>query len=153
MSSDWVEKQWEGSALGDKRLEKRAIKIGSACLNTPEGTLPKKFGNWADSKGAYRFFDSPSTTHEALQKVHNKNVIEIAAASTKTVLFIQDGSELIYNKHPHTNGLGPTADAFGQGIMFHTCLAVEWSRDSAPLTIGVAKQIPWIRPECSDGLP
>jgi hypothetical protein len=66
------------------------------------------------------------------------------------VLFIQDGSELIYNKHPCTHGLGPTADAYGQGIMFHTCLAVEWSENTPPVTIGVAKQTPWIRPEPSE---
>lgn len=147
MNSDWVEKQWTGAPLGDKRLEKRAIKIGEACLKTPDGTLPEKFGSWADTKGAYRFFDSSQVTHHTLQEVHNKNVIEMASASSQLVLFIQDGSELIYNKHPYTNGLGPTADAFGQGIMFHTCLAVEWSKDCAPEIFGVAKQTPWIRPE------
>jgi hypothetical protein len=147
MKNDWIEKQWSGAPLGDKRLEKRAIKIGEACLNTPDGTLPGKFGHWRDTKGGYRFFDSPKVNHEALQEVHNKNVIEIAAASSRMVLFIQDGSELIYNKHPHTYGLGPTADASGQGIMFHTCLAVEWDSGSLPFTIGIAKQTPWIRTE------
>lgn len=150
MNSDWVKKQWQGAPLGDKRLEKRAVTIGEACLKTPDGTLPEKFGNWADTKGAYRFFDSESVTHEALQTVHNKNVVEIAGASKHMVLFIQDGSELLYNKHQSTYGLGPTADAYGQGIMFHTCLAVEWVKDSPPVTIGVAKQIPWIRPENSE---
>jgi len=147
VNNEWVKKQWKGVRLGDKRLEKRAIKIGEFCLKTPDGTLPEKFGSWADTKGAYRFFDSPQVTHDSLQKVHNKNVIEMAVASSQMVLFIQDGSELIYNKHPHTNGLGPTADAFGQGIMFHTCLAVEWSKDCSPEILGVAKQTPWVRPE------
>jgi len=48
------------------------------------------------------------------------------------------------------NGLGPTADAFGQGIMFHTCLAAERSKDAPPVTIGIAKQTAWIRPELSE---
>jgi len=151
MNNDWVHKQWQGAPLGDKRLEKRAIKIGEACLNTPDGTLPEKFGGWSNTKGAYRFFDSDDVTHESLQAVHNKNVIELATISKNMVLFIQDGSELIFNKHPCTSGLGPTADAFGQGIMFHTALAVEWYKDSSPVTIGVAKQTPWIRPEYSEG--
>ena len=150
MNNDWVEKQWRGAPLGDKRLEKRAIKIGEACLKTPDGTLPEKLGCWANTKGAYRFFDSSQVSHGALQEIHNKNVIETASASSQLVLFIQDGSELIYNKHPHTNGLGPTADAFGQGIMFHTCLAVEWSKNSPPEILGIAKQTPWIRPETKD---
>ncbi|MCE5316770.1 MAG: hypothetical protein LLG04_05335 [Parachlamydia sp.] len=145
-----MEKQWRGAPLGDKCLEKRAIKIGEACLHTPNGTLPKKFDSWGDTKGAYRFFDSDEVPHEAIQEVHNKNVVDMATASNRMVLFIQDGSELIYNKHPSTNGLGPTTDAYGQGIMFHTCLAVEWSKDASPITIGVAKQTPWIRPEHSE---
>jgi len=146
MTKNWAEKQWEGAPLGDKRLEKRAIKIGEACLKTPDRSIPKKFGTWGDTKGAYRFFDSPYATHEALQKVHNRNVLEAATKSDRYVLFIQDGSELLYNSHSYTSGLGPTSDSFGQGILFHTCLAVEWTPGSAPEVLGVAKQIAWIRP-------
>lgn len=150
MNKEWVEKQWQGTDLGDKRLSKRAVKIGLACLETPDGSLPKKFGSWGDIKGAYRFFDSDEVSHEALQKVHNENVIQAASTTKQTVLFIQDGSELIYNTHKCTHGLGPTADAFGQGIMFHTALAIEWARNQNPLVIGVAKQTAWIRPEYSE---
>ena len=150
MANSWAEKQWNQAPLGDKRLEKRAIKIGEACLRSPNSSIPKKFGTWADTKGAYRFFDSPSVTHQALQKVHNKNVIDAASVANRCVLFIQDGSELLYNDHPYTNGLGPTADSSGQGILFHTCLAVEWSIDRAPEVLGIAKQIAWIRPERSE---
>ena len=147
MDREWVEKQWQGAELGDQRLTRRAIKVGKACLDTPGGSLPEKFGAWGNVKGAYRFFDSKGVSHEALQKVHNKNVIEIALATKQLVLFIQDGSELIYNTHKCTHGLGPTADAFGQGIMFHTALAVKWERNNEPEVIGVAKQTAWIRPE------
>ncbi len=150
MNREWIEKQWQGAELGDKRLTKRAVKIALACLETPDGSLPKKFGSWGDTKGAYRFFDSDEVSHEALQKVHNENVIQTASITQQMVLFIQDGSELIYNTHKCTHGLGPTADAFGQGIMFHTSLAVEWTRNNHPFVIGVAKQTAWIRPEHSD---
>lgn len=148
-NKEWVVKQWAGAELGDERLTKRAIKIGEACLTTPDGSLPQKFGSWGDMKGAYRFFDSEGVSHEALQKVHNKNVREMAAKSDQMVLFIQDGSELIYNSHKCTYGLGPTADAFGQGIMFHTCLAVAWTRSESEV-LGIAKQAAWIRPEHSE---
>ena len=152
MSREWIEKQWEGAELGDKRLIKRAIKIGKSCLETPGGNLPENFGSWGDTKVAYRLFGSVRVSHETLQKVHNKNVIQAASRTQKRVLFIQDGSELIYNTHKCGHGLGPTADAFGQGIMFHTALAVEWARNEAPMVIGVAKQTPWIRPEQRKGL-
>ena len=54
-NKEWVAKQWQGAELGDERLTKRAIKIGEACLTTPDGSLPQKFGSWGDMKGAYRF--------------------------------------------------------------------------------------------------
>jgi hypothetical protein len=72
MNREWIEKQWQGVKLGDKRLVKRALKIGMACLETPDGSLPKKFGSWGDAKGAHRFFNSKGVSHEALQKVHIK---------------------------------------------------------------------------------
>jgi len=153
MDNDWVRKQWQGAQLGDKRLTKRAIKIGEACLTTPQGTLPEKFENWGDTKAAYRFFDSDQISHESLQETHNKNVLEIATNANRQVLFIQDGSELIYNTHHYTQGLGPTADAFGQGIMLHTSLAVLWDRNCEAEVIGIAKQVAWIRAERTEGKP
>lgn len=64
------------------------------------------------------------------------------------VLFIQDGSEIIYDSHKCTYGLGPAADAFGQGIIFHACLAVE-SRNASEV-LGIAEQMVWIRPEYNE---
>ena len=87
MNREWIEKQWQGAELGDKRLAKRAIKIGNACLETPDGSLPEKFGSWGNTKGAYRFFDSNGVSHEALQKVHNKNVIQTASTTQKNDIY------------------------------------------------------------------
>ena len=147
MDSEWVKQQWQGAELGDERLTQRAIKIGEACLARPDGSLPKKFVTWADTKAAYRFFDAEEVSHESLQETHNRNVIELASKLEGIVLFIQDGSELIYNTHKSTYGLGPTADAFGQGIMIHTALAVSWENEREPEVLGIAKQTAWIRPE------
>lgn len=66
MSREWIKKQWQDADLDDKRLTKRAVKIGLACLETPDGSLPKKFGSWADIKGACRFFNSDAVSHETL---------------------------------------------------------------------------------------
>jgi len=40
MNREWIEKQWQGAELGDKRLTKRAVRIALACLETPDGSLP-----------------------------------------------------------------------------------------------------------------
>ena len=150
MSAMWVKEQWENSNFGDSRLNDRAIKIGQACLEKPNGTLPKKCTKWADLKGAYRFFDSDKISHESLQEAHNKNTLAEATKVDGVALFIQDGSEIEYNDHPWTCDLGPTSDSYGQGIMIHTCLAVAWNEGIAPEVLGLAKQTPWIRPTVKD---
>ena len=78
-----------------------------------------------------------------LQCEHYKNVLAEAASAPGRVLFIQDGSELIYNNLKWTE-LGPTADSNGNGIMFHSCLAVKIV-DGQPQVIGLTGQKAWIR--------
>jgi hypothetical protein len=73
-----------------------------------------------DLQGAYRFFSDPKITYQALQKPHYDKVLEKARWSEELVLFIQDGSELLFNSHPWTHGLGPTADRNGNGFMQQT---------------------------------
>lgn len=68
--------------------------------------------------------------------------------SEKLVLFIQDGSELLFNSHPWTHGLGPTADANGNGLMFHSCLVAKYHDKSEETEIlGLGYQEAWVRPE------
>ena len=84
-----------------------------------------------------------------LQRQHYENVIKEASSAPGRILFIQDGSELIYNNLKWTH-LGPTADSSGNGIMFHSCLAVKFV-DDQPQVIGLAGQKAWIREEKQEG--
>lgn len=49
---------------------------------------------------AYRFLNNPKITHQKLQQPHWHQVLEKARFLEETVLFIQDGSELLFNSHP-----------------------------------------------------
>lgn len=153
-SKDWIEKQWPSKIFFDLRVHKRVLLVAEACLNFPDRSIPKRFQSAAATKGCYRLLSRPDMGHENLQKAHYENVREEAVAATDRVLFIQDGSELIYNSHPWTTGLGHTADASGNGIMFHSCVAVK-VEDGQPRMIGLACQKAWIRteekPEESEG--
>ncbi len=62
--------------------------------------------------------------HQKLQSGHYDYVRQEAIASKGTVLFLQDGSELLYNSHKWTTVLGPIGDSSGNGLLFHSCLAV-----------------------------
>jgi hypothetical protein len=140
----WIENQWPSKIFFDPRVHKRVLLVAEAFLNFPDRSIPKRFQSAGATKGCYRLLSRTDMGHEKLQSAHYENVLEEAASANGRVLFIQDGSELIYNSHPWTTGLGHTADASGNGIMFHSCLAVK-IEEGLPRVIGLACQKAWIR--------
>lgn len=147
-SKNWVEKQWPSFLFFDPRLHKRAISIALAMLKQPSVSIPERFPLQKEVKGCYRFFDNQETNHQMLQRQHYENALAEATAATGRILFIQDGSELIYNNLKWTE-LGPTADSSGNGIMFHSCLAIKFQNDQ-PQIIGLTGQKAWIREKKED---
>lgn len=147
MKKQWIYEQFSTIDVGDARLQKRAIDVAIGCAERPEESLAGRFDKWADLQGAYRFFSNPKITHQALQKPHYDQVLAKAYSSEKLVLFIQDGSELLFNSHPCTHGLGPTADNSGNGLMFHSCLVAEYHEPEETKILGLSYQETWIRPD------
>lgn len=147
MSRQWIHQQFEKIDMKDTRLEQRAIEIAQSCAERPEKLLSGRFENWAGLKAAYRFFSNPKATHQTLQQPHYQEVLEKARWAAELVLFIQDGSELLFNSHPWTHGLGPTADSAGNGLMFHSCLVAKYYESKETEILGLGYQEAWIRPE------
>jgi hypothetical protein len=147
MKSEWIHRQFAGIDTKDSRLQKRAVAIAEACAKHPEQSLPGRFEDWAGLKGAYRFFSNPKITHQILQQPHYKETLEKALFSDKLVLFIQDSSELLFNSHQCTYGLGPTADSSGNGLLFHSCLVAEYHEPGETKILGLSYQETWIRPD------
>lgn len=148
MKEKWIHEQFSTINVGDPRLQKRAVDVAIGCAQRPEESLAGRFDKWADLQGTYRFFSNPKITHQALQKPHYEQVLEKARWSEGLVLFIQDGSELLFNSHPWTHGLGPTADSSGNGLMFHSCLVAKYHDESEETEIlGLGYQEVWVRPE------
>ncbi len=143
---EWIEKQWPTTMFLDPRLQKRAVVIGTAFLTFPDRNIPARFESVGAAKGCYRFLSRTDMGHEMLQSSHYENIREEAVNTPGEVLFIQDGSELLYNTHKWTTGLGPTGDSYGNGIMFHSCLAVKFE-EGQPKVMGLAAQKAWIRKE------
>lgn len=146
----WAQDQWPSSSFFDPRLSKRAINIAVATLKKPNSSLPQRFSLQSDVKGCYRFLNNKAIHHQMLQNQHYENVLKEATLAPGRVLFIQDGSELIYNNLKWAD-LGPTADSAGNGIMFHSCLAVKL-QDNQPHIIGLSGQKAWIRERSEDNI-
>lgn len=145
----WANEQWQECDLGDNRRNARAIKIAQSIIRKPDLSLPNQLESWSESKAAYRFFNTEEITHESLQKKHREKLLE-KAAQEKTVLFIQDTSELDYTTHQATEGLGPVGNHKGRGILFHSTLAVAYENNDKQI-LGLAHQIVWTREETPFG--
>ena len=148
-SKKWVENQWPSSLFFDPRLHKRVLNIGFAMLSKPTASIPERFFLQKDIKGCYRFLNNKAINHQMLQQQHYENVLVEATSESGRILFLQDSSELIYNNLKWTD-LGPTADSGGNGIMFHSCLAVKF-QDTQSQVIGLTGQKAWIRDEKKEG--
>ena len=146
---EWIENQWPSTMFLDPRIRKRVVIIAQACLKRPSSNIPGRFNSVGETKGCYRFFSRTDMGHDKLQSGHYEYVREESLNSKGKVLFIQDGSELLYNTHEWTMGLGPTGDSCGSGIMFHSCLAVAFEEER-PKVIGLSAQKAWIREEKDD---
>jgi hypothetical protein len=147
MNYQWIYQQFSNVNMKDARLQRRAVRIAQSCAEHPDKSLPDRFDDWAGVKAAYRFFSNSKASHQTLQQPHYLEVLEKARWSEELVLFIQDGSELLFNSHPWTHGLGPTADCAGNGLMFHSCLVAKYHESKETEILGLSYQEAWIRPE------
>jgi len=145
-AQEWIKKQWPSMMFFDPRVHSRAIFIASACINSPTASIPERFESSSAVKGCYRFLSREDMSHQKLQSGHYDYVKQEALTSEGTLLFIQDGSELLYNTHKWTTGLGPTGDSCGNGLLFHSCLVVKLE-DNQPNVIGLSAQEAWVREE------
>ena len=81
----------------------------------PAQSHPDQFPDWADLKGAYRFFDHPEVTAKAIIAPHTKHTLE-RCAEYPVVLAIQDDTHFSgrINREVHTTlAVLPDGDCLG----------------------------------------
>lgn len=133
----WAQEQWGRVDLGDKRLNRRAVRIGAGMAAQVNASLPRQMGDAAALQGAYNLLNDHRLTLEQLAQPHWENTRRLAGERA-VVLFIQDTTELNYTHHRSKEGLGPVGDGKGRGVLLHTTLAV--TPGEGPEVLGVAHQ-------------
>ena len=132
--AQWAQTEFAFTELGDKRRNKRLVNIAEKLAANPGGTLPQAFPDWADLKGAYRFFSTGRATFDAIMGPH----LERTRASCRQpgeYLIIEDTTLLDYSKHPATQDLGCIGDGGGRGFELHSALAARvesWTLEQRP---------------------
>jgi Transposase DNA-binding/Transposase Tn5 dimerisation domain len=144
----WAQQQWSTAALGDVRPTYRAVQLGAALASCPEASRRQQIGSWHELKAAYRLLNQPDVTHTALSEPHWQATRQ-QARQPRTVLFVQDTSELDFTAHRQTTGLGWIGNTGGRGFFLHSCLAV--CPAAVPEILGLAAQQVWTRHELKKG--
>lgn len=134
------------SQFGDKRLDKRFVKIINEFQKNPKAILSHVFLNSHQCKAAYRFFNNQRITKEEILKSHHKDLLAFLKTNEiSEILEIQDTTECDYTNHPKTTGTGKLGSekSTRKGIQSHTSLIV--STDGLPFGIGAISL--WTRKE------
>jgi len=141
-AEQWADQEFGGAQLGDSRLSRRLV----ASANTKAKAPSRAFcgaakGDQAAMKGYYRMIEQADTSAVTMSNIlapHRQQTARRMMAQ-KTVLCLQDGSELNYTNLDSCTGLGELkanqTGAKTYGLNLHSTLAVT----SNGLPLGVLK--------------
>jgi hypothetical protein len=121
--------------------------MAQAIAHDPAASLPAQMQGEAALQAAYRFLQTPDVTYEKLIQPHVQQTRE-AARQQPQVLLIQDTTEVDYQQHPTTTGLGPIGNGSHQGFLLQSVLAIlPGTRE----VLGLAHQEPFLRQPAPKG--
>jgi len=133
-AAQWAQNEFGFAELGDVRRSKRLVNIATHLADRAGGTLPQAFPDWAELKGAYRFFGQRGVSFERVIAPHVERTRR-ACREPGEYLIIEDTTLLDYSEHPATQDLGSIGDGSGRGFEVHSALAVRveaWTLEHRP---------------------
>ncbi len=146
-SPEWSQLEFAETQFHDARYSRRLVNIGEHLAAKPGGTLPQAFPEWADLKGAYRFFADPRNDFDAIQSPHRQRVLGQCYTSGEFLL-IEDTTQLDFTGR-FCEDMGQTSPG-GRGFFLHSTLAVRvenWDLNQRPegVVLGLLNQQCWHR--------
>lgn len=121
-NDQWVKDQFGSCQLGNSLRTKRLQKVAAQMLAQPEQSLPKQNPDWADLKAAYRLFDNPNVTFDAVAEQHWQQTRQTRPGR---YLLISDTTDIDHFFHRATTGLGMLGKGTGRGMQLHNCLVYD----------------------------
>ena len=136
----WAEEEFHHADLGDVRRTERLIEIASTLGENPTASLPEACCDNAPFSATYRFFDNDKINPDEILKSHTIASIN-RLAEHQVILAVQDTTYLDWTAKKATEGLGPLANAYIQGLVLHSTLA--FTPQKVPL--GILQEQVWAR--------
>jgi hypothetical protein len=127
----WAKRELGGAPLGDARLSARLVEVAEAKAEQPGSAYTGVAeGDWPAVKAYYRLIDHPDEAAVNMVNIlapHRQRTMR-RMQGQRTVLCIQDGSDLDYNSLSKCEGLGVIGTnqtgTLSRGLHLHTTLAV-----------------------------
>jgi hypothetical protein len=128
---NWAQQEFGDASLGDARLSQRLVDIAKAKAEKPGRAFTGVAeGDWPAVKAYYRFIDHPDENAINIKRIlqpHRKRTVR-RMKGQRTVLCIQDGSDLEYTSLAQCEGLGVIGTnqtaAHSRGLHLHCTFAV-----------------------------
>jgi hypothetical protein len=127
----WAENEFGGAPLGDARLSKRLVSVAEDKAEVPGRAYSGVAkGDWQKVKAYYRMIDQPEESAVSMPNIlapHRERTVR-RMMGQRTVLCIQDGSDLNYTNLDQCEGLGELGSnqtgAKSRGLNLHSTFAV-----------------------------
>jgi hypothetical protein len=124
---DFVFSEFESLYLGDARLDARFCLLMQRMMQAPSASVLAACSGWAETKGAYRLFNHPKVTMEAVLAPHRESLL-VRAEQHECIALIQDTTELDYSTHTAMQGRGFLNSEQRRGFFLHSQYAVSSTR-------------------------
>lgn len=139
---NWITDETVTVNFGDTRLNNRFKGLLQTFGSKPHESIPASCNGWSETLAAYRFFDNDKVTAERILSPHYAATVQ-RVQNEKTILLIQDTTEINYNNRDPVQGLGPLSSDKEQGLHLHPLIAVTPGR----LCLGCVNAEMWVRTE------
>jgi hypothetical protein len=143
--AQWAQEEFGAAALGDGRRTARLVKMVSAVLEHPNGTVLKSIAGSAEREGAYRFLENPRIVADAIEDARATACIRRIEAEPDEVIVALDQTSFKLPDHTGERDFGSVGSRSmgARGVQVLTALALD--AQGAPL--GVLSQVYWARSE------
>lgn len=135
----WANDELLTSNIGDKRLDKRAVKLVDRLSKFGE-SFTDGFKSRAELVGACRFCDNNKVTPQKILSPHYEKTKQ-RIQEQKTVLLPNDTSSIDYSDKKTVDGLGILESSFTHGLLIHPLLAITPER----ICLGMVDVKMWAR--------
>lgn len=143
---DWVINETKNQIMGDARLTKRLANILDSLSINPEESIPNANDTWAETFGAYRFFDNDNVDFDTIMSGHQAATLA-RIKSQEVILIPQDTTFLNFATESESKDMGTLRKKDSNQQLLHTSIAITPSR----VNLGIVDASLWQRDEQTTG--